>query len=1152
MIGIQELLRLLQDNPAVESLCAGKSELGNLSLMEEALVLAAYFTKQPQTLLVVKNNSYTAQRLYECITALLGKKALLFVMEESLRVEAIAASPQAKAEQLEVMADILERREPFVLILNTAAFHRFLPSPALFEEHCFHLHVDDTIAYETLKQRLQSSGYTKCSRVDQPLCYAARGGIIDVFSINYPHPLRIEFFDNVIESIRFFDEGSQRTIEEITQARIIPASDLLFSEEQLDTLQNSVQNAAKQQLRRLDELARAQLEDVLEQDFEALRSHLPDGRLYPYFAWLDQHFGISDYCPNARIILSSKEEVHDTLRRIQEETIAYVQEMTQEGRMPEKFTLFRDENACIAHHPLTTVDLFLNMHHPISSQIMNAEVSELSFAQRLASIREQAKTAAVVLCVEKHDAQIVQEGLQSEQVPYAAGVVDWHKPGIYVCALPFVQGFQCLREHIVVYTRQELFPKEKKLVRYHAKFKEASVLNDYLELNVGDYVVHNQHGVGKYMGIITRENNGIHQDYLRVVYRGNDELLVPLSQFRLIRRYVAKEGVGVKLNKLGSGEWERTRRKVSEKVEELAARLVELYALRSEDIGFAFSKDTPMQKEFEDRFEYELTADQESAVAQIKADMESAHPMDRLLCGDVGFGKTEVAVRAAFKAVIDNKQVAFLCPTTILSMQHYQTFAERFRDYPVRIEVLNRFVAKAKQTQIIQGMKEGSVDIVIGTHRLLSKDMAWKDLGFLVIDEEQRFGVEHKERIKELKNGIDVLSLSATPIPRTLQMSLVGIRSLSQLNTPPSNRHPVQTYVIEHNFSMIKEIIQRELSRNGQVFYLYNRIERIYQVANELKQAFPQIGIGVAHGQMEREEIEDVMLEFHENKYQVLVCTTIIETGIDIPNANTILIEDADRFGLSQLYQIRGRVGRSSRIAYAYLMYRPQKQLNETAMKRLRSIREFTQLGSGYKIAMRDLTIRGAGDLLGPQQAGFIDSVGIDMYMEMLHDAIARHRGVSVAEEEEAIKPTGIQVDAYIPQTFAPQDGDKLSLYQRIEGVRSARELQSLLEEVVDLYGRLPNEVRLLFEKKQLDILANAAIVENFQENARDLRITFTKGWSSQIDGVRLFERMNQLSRSIALRYREGRIQLSIPKGKKQLELSIAALNESLRLSPAA
>ena len=650
------------------------------------------------------------------------------------------------------------------------------------------------------------------------------------------------------------------------------------------------------------------------------------------------------------------------------------------------------------------------------------------------------------------------------------------------------------------------------------------------------------------MGIITRENNGIHQDYLRIIYRGNDELLVPLSQFQLIRRYVTKEGVGIKLNKLGSGEWERTRRKVSEKVEELAQRLVELYALRSEDIGHAYAKDTPMQKEFEDQFAYELTPDQEQAVMEIKQDMESNRPMDRLLCGDVGFGKTEVAVRAAFKAVVDNKQVAFLCPTTILSMQHYQTFAERFRDYPVRIEVLNRFVSKADQRRIIKGLKEGSIDIVIGTHRLLSKDIVWKDLGFLVIDEEQRFGVEHKERIKELKNGIDVLSLSATPIPRTLQMSLVGIRSLSQLNTPPSNRHPVQTYVIERNKGMIREIIQRELSRGGQVFYLYNRIEQIYQIANELRQAFPDIGIGVAHGQMDREEIEDVMLEFHENKYQVLVCTTIIETGIDIPNANTILIEDADRFGLSQLYQIRGRVGRSSRVAYAYLMYRPQKQLNETAMKRLKSIREFTQLGSGYKIAMRDLTIRGAGDLLGPQQAGFIDSVGIDMYMEMLHDAIARHRGIAPKEEEPQQKSTNLQVDAYIPQQFAPEDGDKLSLYQRIEKTRSVQELRNLMEEVHDRYGRLPNEVRLLFEKKQLDILTNETIVEDFKESARDLRIIFTKAWSAQVDGVRLFERMNQLSRSIALCYREGRIVLCIPKGKKQLELSIAALGESLQM----
>ena len=1147
MIGIKQLLQILQENPAVRNLCAGKSELGNLSLSEEALLLAAWFTRQPQTLLVVKNNSYTAQSLHERLTPLLPEDALLLVMEESLRVEAIAASPQAKAEQLEVMAEILQRKRPYILIVNAAAFHRLLPSLALFRSHCFHLHIDDEIEYDVLKQRLQSSGYTKVSHVDQPLCYAARGGIVDVYSMNYEHPVRIEFFDNIVESIRFFDEGSQRTIREVESVDIIPASDLLFTDEQLDELETALKAAFEQQAHRLDELARTQLSQLLEDDLSALRSHLSDQRLYPYLAWLKEQHSISDYCPDARIVLSSREEVHDSIKRIQEETIHYVQEMTEEGRMLAKFTLFRDENACIAHHPLTTFDLFLNMMHPVSSQIMSVSPGELSFTRQLETIAQQAKTNAVVLCVEKA-AHTVIEGLNSEQLSYTEGAVDWKKPGIYVCSLPFAEGFQCLLEHIIVYTRRELFPKEKKLVRYHAKFKEASVLNDYMELNVGDYVVHHQHGVGKYMGIITRENNGIHQDYLRIIYRGNDELLVPLSQFQLIRRYVTKEGVGIKLNKLGSGEWERTRRKVSEKVEELAQRLVELYALRSEDIGHAYAKDTPMQKEFEDQFAYELTPDQEQAVMEIKQDMESNRPMDRLLCGDVGFGKTEVAVRAAFKAVVDNKQVAFLCPTTILSMQHYQTFAERFRDYPVRIEVLNRFVSKADQTRIIKGLKEGSIDIVIGTHRLLSKDIVWKDLGFLVIDEEQRFGVEHKERIKELKNGIDVLSLSATPIPRTLQMSLVGIRSLSQLNTPPSNRHPVQTYVIERNKGMIREVIQRELSRGGQVFYLYNRIEQIYQIANELRQAFPDIGIGVAHGQMDREEIEDVMLEFHENKYQVLVCTTIIETGIDIPNANTILIEDADRFGLSQLYQIRGRVGRSSRVAYAYLMYRPQKQLNETAMKRLKSIREFTQLGSGYKIAMRDLTIRGAGDLLGPQQAGFIDSVGIDMYMEMLHDAIARHRGIAPKEEEPQQKSTNLQVDAYIPQQFAPEDGDKLSLYQRIEKTRSIQELRNLMEEVHDRYGRLPNEVRLLFEKKQLDILTNETIVEDFKESARDLRIIFTKAWSAQVDGVRLFERMNQLSRSIALRYREGRIVLCIPKGKKQLELSIAALGESLQM----
>ena len=616
-----------------------------------------------------------------------------------------------------------------------------------------------------------------------------------------------------------------------------------------------------------------------------------------------------------------------------------------------------------------------------------------------------------------------------------------------------------------------------------------------------------------------------------------------MEQFRLIRKFVSKEGASPKLNKLGSSEWEKTKKRISQNVAELAQRLVALYSLRSEDIGFAFSKDTPYQLQFEDDFDYDLTPDQKKAVDEIKQDMESAKPMDRLLCGDVGFGKTEVAIRAAFKAVVDNKQVAYLCPTTILSQQHFKTFKKRFRNYPVRIEVLNRFVPPQEQKKILQDLKDGNVDILIGTHRLLSKDVVFKDLGFLIIDEEQRFGVQHKEKIKELRTGIDVLSLSATPIPRTLQMSLIGVRSLSQLDTPPMNRMPVQTYVVEKNFNLIKEIIQREVARDGQVFYLYNNVKNIYATATKLRNEL-DMEIGIAHGQMDREEIEDVMMRFTNNEYQVLVCTTIIETGIDIPNANTIIIEDADKFGLSQLYQIKGRVGRSDRLAYAYLLYSPQKQLSEIATKRLKSIKEFTQLGSGYKIAMRDLTIRGAGDMLGPQQAGFIDTIGIDMYIEMLHDAINEQKGIKKAVPKE-IKRANVNVDAYIPSTFTDQDYEKITLYQQIDKVETKEELLAMMDMIEDNYGSLPKSVQLLFEKKRLDILINEANVENFKENAKDAELTFTEQWSKHADGVKLFEQITALSRDIVLRYTQNKIKIRFPKNKNWLKQVIEVLEMS-------
>ncbi|MFR5598201.1 MAG: DEAD/DEAH box helicase, partial [Holdemania filiformis] len=594
-------------------------------------------------------------------------------------------------------------------------------------------------------------------------------------------------------------------------------------------------------------------------------------------------------------------------------------------------------------------------------------------------------------------------------------------------------------------------------------------------------------------------------------------------------------------------DWEKTKQRLKDNVNEIADRLVKLYSQREENIGYAYGPDTPLQQEFEDDFDYDLTPDQALAVQEIKKDMMQPKPMDRLLCGDVGFGKTEVALRAAFKAITEGKQVAFLCPTTILSLQHTATAMKRFENFPIRVEVLNRFVVESKQKEILRELKEGKVDMIIGTHRILSKDVQFHDLGLLVIDEEQRFGVEHKEKIKEMKESIDVLSLSATPIPRTLQMSLIGIRSLSQLETPPSNRMPVQTYVIEKNRALVKEVIERELARQGQVFYLFNNIQEIYNVARQIKQDVPEAEIAVAHGKMSRDEIEEVMMQFTDNEVNVLICTTIIETGIDIPNANTILIENADTFGLAQLYQIKGRVGRSDRIAYAYLMVRPRKQVNEIAQKRLQAIKEFTELGSGYKIAMRDLTIRGAGDLLGPSQSGFIDTVGIDMYIEMLQEAIAEKKGEVKPEVKEPVRAQ-VQVDGYIPKQFAPLDFEKISLYQRIDATADEAQLMALKEETQDYFGKMPKSVGLLFEKKRLDILLNEPRIDSFRDVKNQMEIIFSKAFSDHIDGVKLFETFTTISKDIQLRYVQGKIIVRLPKKGNELALAIEVLDQSKKL----
>lgn len=1145
---MNNLLHELKDNEAVQSILAKESVLGNLSFSEEALLLAAAYKQQPSSMFIIKNNAYTAQKLYERLQPLIGDDVLLFSLEESLRVEAIAASPENKANQMEIMAK-LQDGHPYITVMNTAAAIRFLPSPTVFKQHCLTLKQDDEIEYDTLKRILSEAGYTHVNRVDQPLCYAARGGIIDVYSINYEYPLRIEFFDNIIDSIRFFDISSQRTIEVIKDATIIPATDLLFTDADIRTIVEEANKDLRKQIKQLDTTYQPILEGNVNQDLDAIVNHSGESKFYKYYAFLKNTYTICDYVKEAICIISSKEEVESSIKNIQEETVRYIQELFQEGIGLLKFQTFENLYTALKNHSQISFGMFVDFKKPITSQILTMSLGDINLERTMKEIIQESRKRKILLCLDNTDSIKVKKILDEEHIGYRT-ITDHDTilDGIQFIDESLTEGFTCIKENISVYTAKELFHNVKKAVRFTNKFKEAEVLHGYQELNVGDFVVHNQHGIGKYLGIVNKKIDGIHKDFLHIAYKGDDVLLVPLEQFKLIRKFVSKEGASPKLHKLGSGEWEKTKKKVSAKIAELADRLVKLYANRDEDIGYAFHEDTSLQKQFEDDFDYELTTDQKRAVKEIKQDMESGKPMDRLLCGDVGFGKTEVAARAAFKAVADGKQVAFLCPTTILSLQHYKTFMKRCVNFPVNIAVVNRFIKMSDQKKIIQDLKEGNIDILIGTHRLLSKEIAFKDLGLLVIDEEQRFGVEHKEKIKELKNSVDVLSLSATPIPRTLQMSLIGIRSLSQLETPPLNRMPVQTYVIEKNFQMVKEIIQRELARNGQVFYLYNNVKEIYNVAAKLRAAMPEVEIGVAHGQMSRDDIEDVMVQFTDNQYQVLVCTTIIETGIDIPNANTIVIEDADHFGLSQLYQIKGRVGRSDRLAYAYLMYSPQKQLSEIAMKRLKSIKEFTQLGSGYKIAMRDLTIRGAGDMLGPQQAGFIDTVGIDMYIEMLNSAIMEQKGIKKEIKPEMAK-ANVNVDAYIPSQFATEDYEKITLYQRMDEIHTKKELLAMMDEIKDNYGNLPKAVQLLFEKKRLDICINEQHVDTFREQPKGIELTFTKSWSNSIDGVKLFEMMTTISKNILIRYANGKITMKLPKVKDWLYIVIEVLERTEKMN---
>lgn len=1101
---------------------SAEKEFSCHSLVEESLRicrLASAKEAKDKTLVVVKDTPFMAARLTELILPYFEKgEVLLYVPEESLRSEAIASSYENRAESIHSLFQLLYKA-PKILITSPYGLMRHLPQKEELKKRILPLSVGQRIEREKLVSFLQEAGYERVSHVEKPLSYAVRGSILDVFSVNNLYPWRIEFFDDEIDSLREFTISHQESHRHLDHIVIAFAKDVYFSEKEIAYLETELHNTS----------------GSIEMDLSYIQEGIFTPKLYVYNAYFQRQH-LLDYLPSFTLLLSNAQAIKRHVKFLQEDTISYIEEASQAQEMPACFRVMADWEEIISSQQLH----FIDYEDSTISQILEVDLPLLPLRTLLKMIVTQRKTPLVLGIAKKEYAE-VKEALQLENISFQEG--DFKEEGnIYLLQGDYPQGFSFFAE-FTLYTNSELFRTHRRRSRFTTTFDQALALQSFDELKVGDYVVHDQYGIGQYMGIEQRDSQGYRQDYLKIAYAGEDVLLVPLPQFSLVRKYVSKEGITPRLHKLGSKQWQKTREKVAENVALLAKRLVESFALREQNSGFAFSKDSTLQQEFEAEFPYELTQDQQKAICEVKADMEKPQPMDRLLCGDVGFGKTEVALRAAFKAVVDKKQVAYLCPTTILSFQHFKTFAERLLNYPVNVALLNRFTSPAEQKEILRRLKSGQVDIIIGTHRLLSKDVCFQDLGLLIIDEEQRFGVEHKEKIKEYKETVDFLALSATPIPRTLQMSLIGIYGLSTLDTPPRDRYPIQTYVVVKNQGLIQEAIMRELQRGGQVFYLHNDIEKMMSLAKKLQQDIPYGKVAIAHGQMNKEEIEDVMLRFYRGEINILLCTTIIETGIDIPNANTILVENAENFGLAQLYQIKGRVGRNDRVAYAYLLIPKKKSLSEKSQKRLEAIKEFTALGSGYKIAMRDLAIRGAGDLLGDKQSGFIENVGLDLYLNMLSEAVKKEKG-EAEEAQEKIVDVNLPLSGFIPQDFSYNDYDKLGIYHCLEEMNDLAQLQRYELKLKDEYGKLPKEVTTLFAKKRLAILIAKKEVESAKVQGNYFTVTLSKETSARIDGYKLFAYCNKTSKDIKIKYTKERLVLLTPNRKAELQRMIQLVDK--------
>ena len=991
-----------------------------------------------------------------------------------------------------------------------------MPMPEKFIQEVKKVSVGDILNLEELTKHLVELGYEKNYQAETMGEFSVRGGILDIFPLTEDNPFRIEFWGDEVDSIRSFDAESQRSIENLEEISIYPACELVLTEEER-------QEGIKRILKEADKVSAKLRKEMKTEEAHRTKSAAAQiaeeagelgisAGLDAYLSYFcEERVSLLDYFNRENTVIFVDELARSIERGMVTET-EFSESMKQRlekgyilpGQMRELFSCKEilakmEKMACIS---LVALDL-KNSHVDIKEKFVidskTVNPYNNSFDLLVKDLTRYKKNGyrVILLSGSRTRAKRLAEDLMAEELNafYSEDFDHEVKPGEIMTGYGKIKkGYEYPLLKFAVISESDIFGSEKKK-RKKKKTYEGRKINDFNELSIGDYVVHENHGLGIYKGIEKVEVDKVTKDYIKIEYRDGGTLYVLATGLDAIQKYASADAKKPKLNKLGTQEWSRTKSKVREATGEVAKDLVELYAARQQKNGYPYGKDTVWQREFEEMFPFEETEDQLLAIDATKKDMESTKIMDRLICGDVGYGKTEIAIRAAFKAVQEGKQVVYLVPTTILAQQHYNTFVQRMKDFPVRIDMLSRFRTAAEQRKTITDLKKGMVDIVIGTHRVLSKDVEYKDLGLLIIDEEQRFGVAHKEKIKKMKENVDVLTLTATPIPRTLHMSLIGIRDMSVLEEAPNDRLPIQTYVMEYNDEMVREAIVRELSRGGQVYYVYNRVNHIADVAAQVQQLVPEANVAFAHGQMQEKQLEQIMFDFINQDIDVLVSTTIIETGLDISNVNTIIIHDSDNMGLSQLYQLRGRVGRSNRTSYAFLMYKKDKMLKEVAEKRLAAIKEFTDLGSGFKIAMRDLEIRGAGNLLGASQHGHMQAVGYDLYCKMLNEAVKTLKGIPT--KEDFLTTVDLDVDAFIPPSYIVNEVQKLDIYKRIAGIENQAECDDMKEELLDRFGVIPTEADNLLRIALIRVAAHK--LDMIDVKGKNSQIVFTLKDDAQI-----------------------------------------------------